>query len=153
MEHGALALTVYYVGMSVGRFVSGLLSKIKPMNVVYIGYAIIGVAIAILILPVPATVKGVALFLIGFGIGPFFPNLTFLTPINFGKEISQSIVGTQMAMCNLGILLMPPVFGLLAEHVSVSLFPYYVTLLFVIMVVSTFIYNGRIGKMKGKKSN
>lgn len=141
-------LTLFYIGLTSGRFVSGLLGKMKPMNIVYTGYTIIGVAIAILILPVPATVKGIALFLIGFGIGPFFPNLTFLTPINFGKEISQSIVGTQMAMCNLGILLMPPVFGLIAEHLSVSLFPYYVTILFTTMVVSTSIYNILIKKSK-----
>ena len=146
-------LTLFYIGLTSGRFVSGLLSKIKPMNIVYLGYTIIGVAILTLILPIPATVKGVALFLIGFGIGPFFPNLTYLTPINFGKEISQSIVGTQMAMCNLGILLMPPVFGLIAEHVSVALFPFYVAILFIVMVLSTFIYNGQVKKMKGKKSN
>ena len=141
-------LTLFYLGLTSGRFVSGLLGKLKPMNIVYISYVVIGLAIALLLLPIPATVKGVALFLIGFGTGPFFPNLTFLTPINFGKEVSQSIVGTQMAMCNLGVLLMPPVFGLLAEHVSIALFPYYIATLFIILVVTTFIYNGLIKKMK-----
>jgi len=144
-------LTLYYLGMTAGRFSSGLIAKkMKPMNIVYLGYSLIGVALILLALPIPAPIKGAALFLIGFGNGPFFPNLTYLTPINFGKEISQSIVGTQMAMCNLGILLMPPVFGLMAEHLSVALFPWYMIALFLIMIFSTFIYNGRVKKLKDK---
>lgn len=30
-------------------------------------------------------------------IGSVFPNLIYLTPINFGEDISQSIMGSQMA--------------------------------------------------------
>lgn len=133
-------ITFYYLGMTAGRFVSGLISnKFNQKKIVTIGYSITGVAIAILFLPIPPAFKGVALFLIGFGNGPTFPNMIYLTPIFFGKRVSGSIVGTQLACCNLGIMLMPPLFGLLAE-VSATIFPYFLIACFILMVLSTIFY-------------
>ena len=138
----AKLLTLYYIGMTVGRFVSGLVSKfMHAEKIVYSGYTVVGVALILLVLPLPVIVKGVALFMIGFGNGPTFPNLTHLTPINFGKEISGSVIGTQMACCNLGIMIMPPVFGFIAQFISISIFPYYLIILFAAMLISTIIYS------------
>ena len=150
----AKVLTFYYIGMTAGRFTSGVVSnKLHPKTINNIGYTIVGVAIAVLIAPVPATVKGVALFMIGFGNGPTFPNLTYLTPINFGKEISQSVIGTQMACCNLGIVLMPPVFGFMAQFVGTNVFPFYLAVLFIFMVIYTVIYNKRVKTLHEKRFN
>lgn len=137
----AKMLTLYYVGMTSGRFVSGLVSKkLSPLKTVFSGYTIVACAILILLLPLPVTVKGISLFLIGFGNGPTFPNLIYLTPSYFGKDVSQSIVGTQMTACNLGILLMPPVFGLIADYIDVKLFPIVLAVLFVVMLITTILY-------------
>lgn len=147
-------LTLYYVGMTLGRFCSGLVSKkIYPEKIVYIGYAIVGIAIVTIALPIPAVYKGVALFFIGFGNGPTFPNLTYLTPINFGKDISQSIIGTQMAFCNLGILLMPPVYGFLAQSVGAGSFSYYIIILYFVMLLSTIIYSYLTKKLRRQRFN
>lgn len=146
----ALTQTFYYVGMTAGRFVSGIIStKISPKKTIYLGYSIVAVAIVLFFLPLPTMIKGVALFMIGFGNGPTFPNLTYLTPIYFGKDISQSIVGSQMTACNIGILIMPPIFGIFAEKISLSLFPIFIAVLFVIMLVTTIIYD----KLPKPKSN
>lgn len=140
----AATLTFYYIGITSGRAVSGVITKwINPQKIVYLGYGIVALAIAILFLPIPATFKGVALFMIGFGNGPTFPNLTFLTPRYFGKEMSGSVIATQTACCNIGILLMPPVFGFLAEWLGVEIFPICLAILYLIMVVSTIIYAKR----------
>ena len=148
----AKLLTLYYVGMTAGRFVSGLLNKkLNCKTIVYLGYTLTGVGIALIALPIPPVIKGVALLLIGFGNGPTFPNMIYLTPVNFGREISQSITGTQMACCNLGILLMPPVFGFIAQYVGLNAFPYYIIALFLIMVFSTLIYNKRAKKLTNKE--
>lgn len=137
----AKMLTLYYVGMTLGRLVSGFISsKVNAMHVIFVGHSIVGVAIILLILPLPAIVKGVALFLIGFGNGPTFPNVTFLTPKYFGVDLSQSIISSQMTACNLGILLVPPIFGLVADYIGIELFPYFLALLFIIMIVSTILY-------------
>ena len=140
----AATLTFYYLGITSGRAVSGVVSKwINPQKIVFFGYGIVALALVILFLPIPATFKGVALFMIGFGNGPTFPNLTFLTPRYFGQEISGSVIASQTACCNIGILLMPPVFGFLAEWLGVEIFPICLTILFAIMLVSTIIYAKR----------
>lgn len=146
----AQLLTFYYVGMTAGRFISGLISnKIKQTVIVFTGYAIVASAIIMLILPLPPLVKGVALLMIGLGNGPTFPNLAYLTPKFFGQDISQSIMGTILTACNVGILVMPPLFGVLAQYVSASTFPYMLAAMFALMLVSTVIYI----KMPKPKSN
>ncbi len=134
-------ITLYYVGMTSGRIISGFLTKkFSQQQIIYVGYSLVGVAIVILFLPLPAIVKGIALFLIGLGNGPTFPNLAYLTPSFFGKEISPSVMGSQLASCNLGILIMPPVFGIIAQYLSVKFFPLILAILFVLMLISTIIY-------------
>lgn len=140
-------LTFYYTGITISRFLSGFLSKkFKIKSLVYFGYAISGVAILILFMPLPIYFKAVSLFLIGFGNGPTFPNLIYLTPGNFGKNISQSIIGLQMTACNLGILIAPPIFGFVAQGLGLNIFPIFLGVWFIIMVVSTIIYNKRTTK-------
>ena len=146
----ALIQTLYYVGITSGRIVSGFVSKkISPQKTIRIGYSTVGVAILVLLLPLPPVVKGVGLFLVGFGNGPTFPNLTHLTPVHFGKDISQSIISSQMTACNLGILLMPPVFGIFADKISVALFPVFLLIMYLIMVSTTIIFN-KLPKPKSK---
>jgi fucose permease len=81
-------LTFYYAGITIGRLVSGFISKFLHVEkIVYIGYSIVLIALIILFLPLAPIYKRLALFLIGFGNGPTFPNLTYITPENFGKDV------------------------------------------------------------------
>lgn len=135
-------LTFYYAGITIGRLISGFVSKVlKVEKIVYVGYSIVLIALVIMFLPLPPMFKALSLFLIGFGNGPTFPNLTYITPENFGKDVSQSIIGLQMASCNIGILLMPPLFGFIAEGLGLDIFPIYLAVLYVLMVVFTLIYS------------
>ena len=138
----AKMLTLYYAGMTIGRLLSGFIStKLGVMKTIFIGHTLVGLAIITLILPFPAIVKGVALFFIGFGNGPTFPNITYLTPINFGKEVSQSIISSLLTVCNIGILIIPPIFGLIAEWIDIKLFPIFLLVLYLVMIISTIIYH------------
>ena len=112
-------------------------AKVTGWRMIRIGQAIILAAIVILLLPLPMAFSAAALFLIGLGNGPLFPNLAYLTPQNFGTELSQSAMGVQMAAANLGILFMPPLFGFLAQLFGLSLFPIYLLGLFLLMACST----------------
>ena len=135
-------LTFYYAGITIGRFVSGFVSKkISEEKIVYSGYSIVLIALILLFIPLPPLLKAVSLFFIGFGNGPTFPNFTYLTPRNFGSDVSQSIIGLQMAFCNLGILIMPPFFGFLAQGLSLNIFPIFLSAVYVLMVVNTIIYS------------
>ncbi len=138
VDKAAQMITFYYVGVTLGRFLSGLLStRVSSWRLVYIGQGILLAAILLIVLPLPAGAAVAGLFLIGLGNGPIFPNLVYLTPQSFGQEISQSVMGTQMAAANTGILLMPPIFGFLAQAFGADIFPYYLLAMFALLVLPT----------------
>lgn len=137
-DFAAKIVTFYYIGISVGRFLSGILSrKLSGRTLIYCGQTIIIISVLMLILPLSPIITGLFLFLIGLGIGPVFPNLIYLTPINFGEDISQSIMGSQMAAAYIGVMTIPSVFGLIADNLGANFLPFYVILLFVIMICAT----------------
>ena len=90
---------------------------------------IVGVLIAVAVLPFSA----IGLFLVGLGNGSIYPNLIHLTPINFGESVSQSIMGSQIATAYLGVMLAPPLFGLVSNLFGIQVFPLFLMVLFVIM--------------------
>ncbi len=147
----AFLITFYYVGMALGRFLSGILSiSINSTRIIKLGQAITLAAIIIIVLPFPAYVSGIALFMIGLGNGPVFPNMLHLTPENFGKDISQSVMGVQMAAAYFGIMLSPALFGLISQNISASLFLYYLLIMFAIMVIGG---SYSLNRKKCKESN
>ena len=137
-EQGAECITFYFLGMTLGRFISGLLSKkLSSKQIIIIGECITFVAITLLLLPLNMTVATVGLFMIGLGNGPLFPNLTHLMPIHFGKDLSQSLIGLQMAVSSVSVLLSPILFGQIAEHLGAGLFPTVLMIMLVITGIST----------------
>ena len=135
-EKGAIALTIYYVGMSIGRFVSGLLSeKISTWKRIAIGSVILAPAIALMLLPLHGAVTVVGLFLVGLGNGSIYPNMIHLTPHNFGKDVSQSVMGSQIAFAYIGVMLAPPMVSLISGVFGIKVYPVLLAVLYVIMVV------------------
>jgi fucose permease len=136
-EHGALALTIYYVGMSIGRFVSGLLAdKISTWKRIGIGTVILAPAVAVMLLPLPGIVSVIGLFFIGLGNGSIYPNMIHLTPHNFGKEVSQSIMGSQIAFAYIGVMLAPPAVSLISRLLGIKVYPLLLAVLYVAMVIA-----------------
>lgn len=143
-------ITLYYVGMTVGRFLAGLISsKVSCGGVLSIGFSLVAVGIIALFLPLPPWAFGIAFCLIGLGNGPTFPNLTHATPFVYGRERSQSIIGTQMAACNLGIMFMYVVTGPLFQGISLKVFPYFAVISYAVMVGAFVVYQ-RLIKKDGK---
>lgn len=137
-DAAARIITFYYIGMTIGRLLSGILSsKLKSQRIIKIGQYVLGAALIILALPLPAYASATGLFMIGLGNGPMFPNFTYLTPQNFGKDASQSVMGTQMAFGNIGVMLAPVICGLLGQFMGMGIFPFYLIALYLTMVIST----------------
>ncbi len=138
IDKAASVITFYYVGMTLGRFLSGILArKFTSRQLVAVGQVIVVSAIVLLLLPLPAFASVVALFLIGLGNGPIFPNMLYLTPEHFGKEKSQTATGLQMVLAYIGILCAPALFGIIAQNISVSLLPIYLAVMCGIMILGT----------------
>lgn len=126
---------LFYVGLASGRFLSGILTgKFSRWRVVYASSIVMLFSIVLLMMPLHFSVSSVALFFIGMGIGPIFPNLTHLTPKIFGRDISGSIIGLQQTASYVGIMLMPWIFGMIAENLSTALFPFYLFVLYIIFI-------------------
>jgi fucose permease len=136
-QYGAFALMIYYVGMSIGRFVSGLLAdKISTWKRIGIGTVILAPAVAIMLLPLHGTFSVIGLFLIGLGNGSNYPNMIHLTPHNFGKEVSQSIMGSQIAFAYIGVMLAPPAVSLISGIFGIKVYPFLLAVLYLIMIVA-----------------
>lgn len=131
-------ITFYYAGMALGRFLSGVLAVwLDNWQIIKIGQCILGVALCVLFLPGSPYISAAALFMVGLGNGPLFPNFNYLTPQNFGKDISQSVMGTQMAASYIGIMLAPALCGMLGQHISMGIFPFYLMTFYLVMAIVT----------------
>ena len=75
------------------------------------------------------------LMLIGFGLSPIFPAMIHETPVRFGKEFSQIIIGYQMGFAYVGIATIPPLMGIVAKKFSTNLIPYFWLIATISMII------------------
>lgn len=137
-DKAAQIIMIYYIGMTLGRFLSGVLAaKLHSWKIIKLGQIVLGLALLLLILPGGVYLCALGMFLIGLGNGPLFPNFNYLTPENFGSDISQSVIGIQMASAYIGIMLAPTLCGLLGQVFGMVIFPYYLILFYAIMIPVT----------------
>ncbi len=139
-DQAAALVGLFYGGLALGRFVSGLVSsKLSSFKLVFTGELILLIASILFILPFSGYIYvGVALFLVGFGCGPIFPNMAAITPTYYGEKYSQSIMGIQMSLAYTSAITISPLFGIIGEKISFNIFPYYLLVLTIILVSLTF---------------
>lgn len=125
---------MFCIGITIGRGINGFIAmKLKDRQMIRMGQAIILTGIIIMILPFGQAVSLIGFSLIGLGCAPIYPCIIHSTPEHFGAERSQAIIGVQMASAYIGTCLMPPLFGLIANHISIRLLPLYLLILLVLM--------------------
>lgn len=131
--------SLFFLGITVGRLISGFVTeKLGDKKLIRIGIGILSVGIVLVALPVKVdwlALTGLAV--IGLGCAPIYPSIIHATPANFGKANSQAVIGLQMAFAYVGATFMPPVFGLLAQHVNIVLFTPFLALFAVILIVTS----------------
>ena len=128
--------SMFLIGITVGRFLSGFLTmKFSDEYMIRLGQGTIMVGIALMLLNLGPNGRLVGLVLIGLGCAPVYPCVIHSTPAHFGEEKSQAIIGVQMACAYVGICVMPPLFGIIANYISASLLPYYLLAINVVMVL------------------
>lgn len=127
---------MFFIGITIGRALSGFITmKLNDMQMIKMGQLIIGLGIITLLLPLGKFVSLIGLILIGLGCAPIYPCIIHSTPSHFGADKSQAIIGVQMASAYVGTCIMPPIFGLIANHITVSLFPIYLLIILIFMIV------------------
>lgn len=134
-EQAAGWASLFYIGITAGRFVSGFLTIwINDKNMIRLGEVLIVIGIAVMMIP-GNTFLPVGLVLIGCGCAPVYPSIIHETPKNFGVELSQAIIGIQMAAAYVGSCLVPPLFGLIADYVDIGLYPLFLLAITALMIV------------------
>ncbi len=124
-KSAAFFSSLVFIGLTVGRILAGFFTdKLGDKKLIRIGYIVSTLGLLLMIIPFTSVIPTlVGLAIMGLGFAPIYPCIIHATPDNFGKENSQSIIGVQMAFAYLGITFMPPLFGLVAEYISLGLLP------------------------------
>lgn len=149
-ELAASFAAFFFLGITFGRFVTGFFAdKVGDRGMIRLGFltALAGVGLLMLPYPNPAWAFP-GLLIVGIGAAPVYPAIIHSTPDNFGKENFQAIIGIQMASAYVGSTFMPPVFGLLAEHVSIALYPFYLAVFLIFGLVMSEKLNRTMKKEK-----
>ena len=136
-EEAARYASMFFIGITVGRGLNAIIAlKLKDRTMVRIGLTIIAIGIIVMIIPASSIITLIGLILIGLGCAPIYPSLIHATPDSFGEDKSQAVIGIQMAFAYIGVLALPPLFGFIADFTDISLLPVYITILFVVMLIS-----------------
>lgn len=135
-EEAAGFASLFYLGITVGRALNGFLAiRFSDDHLIRMGQGILAFGIILLFLPAGKMAAVLGLIFVGLGCAPIYPSIIHSTPAHFGAEKSQAVIGIQMACAYIGNLLMPPLFGLLANHIGVFLYPFYLLALLILMAV------------------
>jgi fucose permease len=138
---------LFYLGITVGRFLAGFVTgQLGNKKMIRIGQAIAFLGTIMMLLPLGNLGALFGLILIGLGCAPIYPSLLHETPENFGADKSQSIMGMQMACAYIGTTIMSPLFGVIAEKISISFYPLYLMLFTMLM----FVMVERVNKLHGR---
>ena len=134
-ERAAQLVSLFYIGITVGRAACGFITTaLGDVRMVRLGQGIILAGVVAMLLPSGWAAQA-GLVLIGLGCAPIYPSMIHATPARFGASHSQAVIGLQMASAYVGTCLMPPLFGLVAQNITISLMPLYLLAILVLMTV------------------
>lgn len=135
-EMSSLLASLFYIGITVGRFISGFITdKLGDRKMIILGTCILSCGMALLLIPTEyPIVSQIGFIVIGLGCAPIYPCIIHATPNNFGEENSGAIIGIQMASAYVGSTFIPPLFGLLGHFISFKIMPIYLMVFFALMI-------------------
>ena len=149
-ETAARWASLFYVGITIGRGVCGFLTmKISDQNMIRLGQALIAAGVVLILAPLGQGTLFAGLITVGLGCAPIYPSIIHETPVNFGRDVSMSMTGLQMATAYVGSCLMPPLFGLLAQYVTPTLYPWFLALILALMFVMAESLHSRTAHRRG----
>ena len=126
---------LFYLGVMVGRFLNGFVAdRFGDRKMIRVGIFVMLLGAVLVMLPVDFLALA-GLLVIGLGAAPVYPCIIHSTPVSFGKENSQALVGIQMASAYCGSTFRPPLFGLLAQYAGIGLYPFYLLLFAALMLL------------------
>ncbi|MCM3109400.1 MFS transporter [Lederbergia lenta] len=131
-------ISFFYAGITIGRLVTGFITlKISNLILIRTGQITALIGAILLILPIPVSFSLVGFIFVGLGLAPIYPCMLHETPVRFGKEHSQTIMGYQMAVAYTGSTFLPPLLGLMASQLSIGIFSIFIIVYIILMLISS----------------
>lgn len=128
-------LALFYIAISLGRVISGLLSiKIKDKNLIRIGEGILLIGIILLTFKFNFVFMPIALFIIGLGCGPIYPSIVHSTVDKFTSKYSSAVMSIQIGFAYMANISVAPLFGILGNATTFLILPYIMLIFFIILV-------------------
>ena len=128
--------SLFYIGITVGRAINGFLTiKLSDTKLIRLGQVLVLMGVVILMLPLNIGFTFAGIVIVGLGCAPIYPCIIHSTPARFGVKRSQAIVGVQMASAYIGTMIMPPIFGILADSLGMIIWPFYLVTILLLMII------------------
>lgn len=129
--------SLFYLGITGGRAISGFITfLLNDSQMIRLGQGIAALGLLLLLFAPVDALSLAGLVITGLGCAPIYPSIIHSTPAHFGTDKSQAVIGVQMASAYLGNVFMPPLFGLIARYTSIALYPVYLILLLILMIIT-----------------
>jgi fucose permease len=128
--------SLIFGGLMLGRLISGFISnKLGDRLLIRAGIAVELLGIIMVFIPgMHYMVTAVGFVIIGTGMGPVYPAIQHMTPVNFGKRYSAAAIGLQMASAYVGSTFMPMVFGIMQQRIGIVIMPAYLLIFAVLNI-------------------
>lgn len=128
--------SLIFLGLMLGRLLSGIFAnRLNDRNLIRIGIGIELIGIILISINIDNYILPIIGFIvIGLGMGPIYPSIQHMAPINFGHEYAASVIGLQMASAYLGSTFMPTVFGLIEERTGYYMMPIYLGIFLILNI-------------------
>ena len=128
--------SLFYLGITGGRAISGFITfLLNDSQMIRLGQGIAALGLLLLLFAPIDALSLAGRVISGLGCAPIYPSIIHSTPAHFGTDKSQAVIGVQMASAYLGNVFMPPLFGLIARYTSIALYPVYLILLLILMII------------------
>lgn len=149
-DRAASWVSLFFLGITLGRMLAGFLSvRMRPAQLVRAGVLFAIVGIALLLSPLDSLLPAACL-LVGLGFAPVYPSMLHRTPVIFGQQASQSVMGIQMAFAYIGSTLMPPLAGALTHLAGMGFLPVFVLGLTALLLIMSERINRRLRARDGR---
>lgn len=119
--------SLIFGGLMIGRLIAGFIAnRLGDRRMIRSGTMVELIGILLTALPIKGyLVAAIGFLIIGIGMGPIYPSIQHMAPINFGKRYSAAVIGLQMAFAYTGSTFMPTVFGILQQKLGIWIMPLY----------------------------
>ncbi|MCR5255521.1 MAG: MFS transporter [Acetatifactor sp.] len=128
--------SLFFIGITAGRAINGFATiKFDDKTLIRTGQTMILAGVVTMIIPFSIVFAYAGIVMVGLGCAPIYPCIIHSTPAYFGADKSQAIVGVQMASAYIGTMLMPPLFGLAGQNISMNLYPVAIVMILALMII------------------